>query len=255
MRKPAVSFTTAEQNVMSDYLTIKEANELPRLPLEGSLDLTCRCNNNCLHCWLREPPHASEQHDELTFDEIRRIADEARTLGTQRWNISGGEPMLRPDFPEIFDYLTHRARGYSLNTNGTLITPEIAKLLTRKGAKMIALYGATEEVYDAVTRNPGGFEAVMRGLAYLREAGAGVHRAVDPHARQLAPVGPDGGAGPIALAALARRGILAVSVCQGIASKETPDRRAASAPRCRNRTGQARPGIRGTDGKKRRCAA
>jgi len=46
-------------------------------------------------------------------------------------------------------------------------------LLKRKGTKMIALYGATAEVYDDVTRHPGGFEAVMRGFAYLREAGAG----------------------------------------------------------------------------------
>ena len=81
--------------------------------------------------------------------------------------------MLRPDFPEIFDYLTRKAVGYALNTNGTLITPEIAQLLKRKGTKMIALYGATAEVYDAVTRHPGGFEEVMRGIAHLREAGAG----------------------------------------------------------------------------------
>ena len=94
-------------------------------------------------------------------------------MGCRRWSISGGEPMLRPDFPEIFDYLTRKACGYTLNTNGTLITPAIAQLLKRKGTKMIALYGATAEVYDAVTRHPGGFDEVMRGFAYLREAGAG----------------------------------------------------------------------------------
>lgn len=146
---------------------------IPRLPLDGTIDLTYRCNNECLHCWLRLPPGAREQSRELSFDEIRRIADEARALGTRRWQISGGEPMLRPDFPEIFDTLTIRAVGYSLNTNGTLITPAIARMLTRKGHKMIALYGATPEVYDRVTRHPGGFEAAMRGFTLLREAGAG----------------------------------------------------------------------------------
>jgi MoaA/NifB/PqqE/SkfB family radical SAM enzyme len=94
-------------------------------------------------------------------------------MGCQSWNISGGEPLLRSDFPEIFDYLTRKAVSYSINTNGTLITPEIAHLLTRKGTKMIALYGATSDVYDHVTRNPGGFEKVMRGFEYLKEAGAG----------------------------------------------------------------------------------
>ncbi|MGA9349071.1 MAG: radical SAM protein [Anaerolineae bacterium] len=158
---------------MPEYLKLKEIRDIPRLPLEGSLDLTYRCNNTCRHCWLWLAPNAREQADELSFDEIRRIADEARALGTRKWSISGGEPMLRPDFPEVFDYLTRKAITYSLNTNGTLITPEIAQLLKRKGSKMIALYGATAETYDRVTRHEGGFEKAVRGLRYMQEAGAG----------------------------------------------------------------------------------
>jgi len=146
-------------------------NALPRLPLQGSIDLTYRCNNNCRHCWLYVPATGPEQ--ELSLDETRRIADEARALGCREWSISGGEPMLRPDFPEIFDYLTRNTRSYTLNTNGTLITPEIARLMTRRGSKMVALYGATAEVHDHITRNPGSFDALMRGFRYLREAGAG----------------------------------------------------------------------------------
>ena len=158
---------------MDIFTTRKYSSILPRLPLEGHIDLTYRCNNACLHCWLWKSPTAPEAADELSLDEIRRIADEARSLGTRRWGISGGEPMLRPDFAEIFDYLTRKASGYTLNSNGTRITPEIAQLLKRKGTKMIALYGATAQVYDAVTRHPGGFEAALRGMRYLREAGAG----------------------------------------------------------------------------------
>jgi MoaA/NifB/PqqE/SkfB family radical SAM enzyme len=161
---------------MSDthpYISVDRLRATPRLPLEGHLDLTYRCNNTCRHCWVWLAPNASQQADELSFDEIRSIADQARALGTRRWCISGGEPMLRPDFPEIFDTLTRKAAGYSLNSNGTLITPQIAQLLTRKGMKMIALYGATADVYDSVTRNPGGFDAALRGMNYLREAGAG----------------------------------------------------------------------------------
>jgi MoaA/NifB/PqqE/SkfB family radical SAM enzyme len=144
-----------------------------RLPLEGHLDLTYRCNNDCRHCWLRIPKDDPASNRELPFDEIRSIVDQARSLGTRRWSISGGEPMLRPDFPEIFDYLTRKAVSYTLNTNGTLITPAIARLLVRKGTKMVALYGATKETYDHVTRHPGGFEEAMQGISYLKEAGAG----------------------------------------------------------------------------------
>jgi len=156
-----------------EYLAELKIKNLSRLPLEGSIDLTYRCNNNCRHCWLSIPPESQEKKDELSFEEIKGIVNEARAMGCRMWSISGGEPMLRPDFPEVFDYLTRNFVSYSLNTNGTLITPEIAKLMKRKGSKMVALYGATAKVHDHITRNPGSFEATMRGFRYLKEAGAG----------------------------------------------------------------------------------
>jgi MoaA/NifB/PqqE/SkfB family radical SAM enzyme len=153
-------------------MKISVRKEFPRLPLDGSLDLTYRCNNTCLHCWLWESPEASIGREELSFDEIVRVVNEARQMGCRVWGISGGEPMLRPDFAEIFEYITRKTISYRLNTNGTLITPEIARLMKRKGRKMVALYGATAEVHDHVTRSPGSFEATLRGFAYLKEAGA-----------------------------------------------------------------------------------
>jgi MoaA/NifB/PqqE/SkfB family radical SAM enzyme len=158
---------------MSEYAKTKKIADIPRIPLEGNLDLTYRCNNNCRHCWLRSPPGAPEKEKELSLEEIKAIVDEARGMGCRRWSISGGEPMLRPDFSEIFDYITRKSAAYSLNTNGTLITPEIARLLKRKGSKMVALYGSTPDVHDHITRAPGSFDAVMQGIAYLKEAGAG----------------------------------------------------------------------------------
>jgi len=155
------------------YLKLTSIKAIPRLPMEASIDLTYRCNNNCRHCWLRISTNAREKEDELSFDEIKGIVDNARNLGCRHWSISGGEPMLRPDFPDIFDYITNKSISYSLNTNGTLITPKIAQILKSKGNKMVALYGATADVHDRVTRNPGSFDAVMRGFAYLKEAGAG----------------------------------------------------------------------------------
>jgi MoaA/NifB/PqqE/SkfB family radical SAM enzyme len=157
---------------MRDYW-VRKVGKLPRLPLKGSLDLTHRCDFNCLHCWVRIPPGAPEKHEELRLEEILALVDEARAMGCREWALSGGEPMLRSDFPEIFDAVTRRSAVYSLNTNGSLITPEIARLMRRKGVKMVSLYGATPEVYDRVTRTPGAFEAIMRGFSYLREANAG----------------------------------------------------------------------------------
>jgi MoaA/NifB/PqqE/SkfB family radical SAM enzyme len=154
------------------YVRRREVALLPRIPLRGTLDLTYRCDNDCRHCWLRLPPGSPEAERELSFEEIRRLVDEARSMGCREWNISGGEPMLRPDFPEIFEEVAGKSAWYTLNTNGTLITPRIARLLRRPGTKLVALYGATAAVHDAVTRSAGSFEALERGVARLKEAGA-----------------------------------------------------------------------------------
>ena len=157
---------------MHDYCERITARDGPRLPLEGSIDLTYRCNNSCRHCWVSLPVTSPEKKNELSFDQITGIVDEARTMGCRKWAISGGEPMLRPDFPEIFDYITRKSVSYSLNTNGTLVNPHIARLMTKKGSKMVALYGATAEVHDHITGTAGSFHGVLQGFAYLKEAGA-----------------------------------------------------------------------------------
>ena len=158
---------------MSDHSSRRKVAALPRVPMAGNIDLTYRCNNNCCHCWLHIPPDSPEEKEELTSTEVQDLVEAARAMGCRKWSISGGEPMLRPDFEVIFDQITRRAGAYTLNTNGTLITPRIARLMKRKGSKLIALYGATASVHDGITRNPGSFEAMMRGVAYLKEAGAG----------------------------------------------------------------------------------
>ena len=155
------------------YIRTVTQEGVPRLPLEGEIDLTYRCNFHCRHCWLRLPVKDPAGKKELTFDEIGRIVAEARAMGCQSWSISGGEPLLRPDFAEIFGMLTRNSLPYSLNTNGALITPAIARLLKAKGTKMVALYGATKDIHDHITRTPGSFEATMQGFAYLREAKTG----------------------------------------------------------------------------------
>lgn len=155
------------------YIDIKTCSLLPRLPLEGNIDITYRCNNHCRHCWVGIPADSEEGSKELSFRDIRRIVSDASMMGCRRWAISGGEPMIRPDFAEIFDFLTTASTSYAINTNGTFITPKIAKMMKRIGKKTVSIYGATAAVHDHVTRNPGSFEAAMRGLRYLKEAGAG----------------------------------------------------------------------------------
>lgn len=157
---------------MTEYSERRTIEAAPRWPFHGIFDLTHRCNNNCRHCWLRIPSDAPEKARELTFEEICGIVDQARQAGTREVTLTGGEPMLRPDFVDIFDYVIGKSLSYRLNTNGTLITSKIARLLRHKGSKMVALYGATADVHDYITRNPGSFESALRGMRYMKEARA-----------------------------------------------------------------------------------
>jgi len=157
---------------MSRFVRERKINEFPRLPLQGSIDLTYRCNNDCRHCWLRIALDAPEAADELSGQEIKRIVDEARAAGCRYWNISGGEPMIRPDFPEILSHIASRSSGYTLITNGTLIKQASAALLKKHpGRILVSVYGATAAVNDFITGRPGSFEDLKRGIAYLNEAG------------------------------------------------------------------------------------
>jgi len=153
----------------SEFVTMQAATT-PHLPLSGSIDLTYRCNNNCRHCWLHQPDTPKVRERELSFQEWITVIDQARAMGTRKWAISGGEPMLREDFSDLFDFITSKSIFYSLNTNGTLITPAIARRLS-PGDIMIALYGANPAIHDHITRNPGSFDQALQGMAYLREAG------------------------------------------------------------------------------------
>jgi radical SAM protein with 4Fe4S-binding SPASM domain len=141
--------------------------------LELYLELTARCNNDCNHCFINLPANDQKaRQNELTLTELEDIADQAVDLGVLFCTMTGGEPLLRPDFPDIYMAFKRRGIIIGLYTNGTLITPEHIKLFKKYPPRDIevTVYGATKETYEAVTNTPGSFERMVRGLDLLREA-------------------------------------------------------------------------------------
>ena len=144
-------------------------------PLLGHLDieLTERCNNACMHCYINLPAHdAQAARRELTADQWKDILRQAADLGALSVRLTGGEPLLRPDFVEI--YLCARRLGLKvvLFTNGRLITPELADLLARVPPLKkveVSVYGMRAESYDAVACAPGAFAEFRRGVQLLQE--------------------------------------------------------------------------------------
>jgi len=150
----------------------KIKNKRPLLSFD--LEITARCNNDCRHCYINLPAnHKNAKEKELSVEEIEEIAEQAVSLGALWCLITGGEPLLRPDFEKI--YLTLKKLGLlvSVFTNATLITKEHIELFHRYPPRDIevTIYGVTEDTYERVTRRPGSFSAFTQGLDRLFKSG------------------------------------------------------------------------------------
>jgi len=145
-----------------------------RIPVQGSLELTSRCNLDCAHCYINRPAtDAQSLSEELETSEVIRILDEVAEEGCLWLLLTGGEPLLREDFEEI--YLHAKKSGFliSLFTNGTLVTDRVADLLAKWRPRSIevTMYGATPKTYESVTRRPGSYDRCMQGIQRLLERG------------------------------------------------------------------------------------
>jgi len=160
-----------EEVKLPDFRFWKEIEE-KRIPLSAEVELTERCNNNCTHCYINLPANDQDaKKRELSFEEIRGIVDEAVGMGCLWWLITGGEPLLREDFPDIYLYLKRKGIRVSLFTNATLINTEITSLFKKYPPQTVevTIYGLSQKTYEVVTRNPGSFDAFRRGINLLKE--------------------------------------------------------------------------------------
>jgi radical SAM protein with 4Fe4S-binding SPASM domain len=164
---------------MSTYVTKIRTDKSPlwqnKHPLLSRLDmeLTERCNNNCIHCYINLPADdIKAKEKELSTEEIKDILKEAASLGCLKVRFTGGEPLLREDFEELYLFARKLGLKVLLFTNATLISPHIADLFVRIPPLErieISVYGMKRSSYETVTRTPGSFESAWRGINLLLE--------------------------------------------------------------------------------------
>jgi len=143
-----------------------------RIPVDGSIELTFRCNFRCAHCYCNLPLNDQDAvKKELKTEEVLHVFDQIAEAGCLWLLLTGGEPLLRKDFLEIYTYAKKKGFITTLFTNGTLMTPEIADYLAEwpPYSVEITLYGATKETYEGVTGIPGSFKRCKRGIDLLLE--------------------------------------------------------------------------------------
>lgn len=167
-----------EKNSSSDCATKKRQSSFvltsmpPRIPFDGTFELTVRCNLHCKMCLFRH--NDKENHllteQELTAGEWISLARQARNAGMISLLITEGEPLLRPDFREIWEGIYPLGFLTTLYTNTTLVTPAIMDTLRRFPPHRIGvtIYGASADTYRAVCGNGDAFQKAIDGIHLLQ---------------------------------------------------------------------------------------
>lgn len=135
-------------------------------PIKTTLSITNTCNLDCVYCYSNctKEPHPKE----LTRNEWKETIDQLIDAGVIHLFIEGGEPLCRPD---LFDILKHCQRRLMtwVRTNGTLVTPTIARTLREVGVStmMVDIHGATPETHDRIVGHAGSHALAIEGARHL----------------------------------------------------------------------------------------
>ena len=135
------------------------------IPLSAHMDITWRCNERCVHCYLDHDGKGEMSTDEIK-DVIRQLAD----CGTFFLSISGGEPLLRRDCFEILEYARGLRFNVKLKTNAVMIGANEAVRLRKLGIEQvqISIYSHRPEVHDAITKLPGSLRRTTEAIRHLK---------------------------------------------------------------------------------------
>ncbi|QCX77214.1 Antilisterial bacteriocin subtilosin biosynthesis protein AlbA [Streptomyces sp. YIM 121038] len=134
------------------------------------------CNFNCEHCYL-----AQRRFEGLPWKDKVRLIDMMCEAGVLWLQFTGGEPTIDRDFLRAYAYAAERGMLLEILTNGSRLHRDdvLGALTAMKPHKVtVSLYGASEQSADSLTRTPGSFRLVMKGLKAAREAGVPVEIAI-----------------------------------------------------------------------------
>ncbi len=158
--------------MMTERITLPEG--VPPLT-QYYVYMTAGCNLACQHCWLSpvyQPKGTTGGH--LDFELFKLALEEGIPLGLQSVKLTGGEPLLHPDFLRFVDLIKEKNLGLTIETNATLMTPEIAMHLKEKstlGDVSVSIDGANAKSHDSFRSVPGAYDKAVAGIKMLVEVG------------------------------------------------------------------------------------
>lgn len=148
-----------------DY--IKSNFEGLRVPLDGTVELTHKCNFRCVHCY---GAHERAEED-LSYEQWIDIFQQIKEAGCLNLIFTGGEALIRNDFKKL--YLKAREMGFMVIvfSNASLLTEEIAKMFWEYPITYFSttMYGFTPSTYAEITGKEENYFDFMKGLQLLKK--------------------------------------------------------------------------------------
>ncbi len=156
----------------------RDSSKLPSHLLQFSADkrpvvvwnVTRRCNLKCVHCYA----HAKDIpfDNELTTDQGKALIDDLSAYGSPVMLFSGGEPLVRKDLPQLAAYAVEKGMRAVISTNGTLITPQMARTLKEIGLSYVGIsLDGMQEINDRFRGVKGAFRSALEGIKNTQDAG------------------------------------------------------------------------------------
>ena len=146
-------------------------------PVNGSLELLPLCNMNCDMCYIRlSSSEVKAQGGLRTADEWIRLGHEMAKAGVLFLLLTGGEPLLFPDFRKLYTELKQMGMILTINTNGTLLDEAWAEFFGKYKPRRIniTLYGSNDDAYEKLCHYPGGFSRTVNAIRLLCSRGVDV---------------------------------------------------------------------------------
>lgn len=163
-------------NETLEQIMIKKAYQ-SRVPLTAVFELLPLCNMRCDMCYVRVSEQEVRKHGGLLpVERWIRMAGELADAGALFILLTGGEPLLFPDFRQLYLELRKRGLIINLNTNATLLDEDWADFFGKYKPRRvnITLYGSNEETYRRLCHFPEGFQKTLHGIQLLKERGVSV---------------------------------------------------------------------------------
>ena len=133
-------------------------------------NVTRRCNLKCVHCYAHAKNTSFD--NELTTEQGKQLIDDLADFGSPVMLFSGGEPLVRKDLPQLAAYAVEKGMRAVISTNGTLITPEMARNLKEIGLSYVGIsLDGMEEINDRFRGVNGAFRSALEGIKNSQAAG------------------------------------------------------------------------------------